>query len=66
MNALQWKCTAYRITLAELCKKAGVSLTIASRWNRGMNVPSMQTIARLEAALLPMERQNDLAGSSVD
>lgn len=48
-----------RIGLGALCSMAGVSRTVAARWEAGANTPSLPTIGKLERALeTVVERQS--------
>lgn len=44
-----------RIGLHKLCRDAGLSGTIATRWNRGRTAPSLPTIGKLEKMLVAIE-----------
>ena len=51
MAAVERRAVDARIGLHRLCKQAGVSGTIASRWSKGEAVPTLPTIGKLEAKL---------------
>lgn len=58
MADVEGRAFAARITIHALCKDAGLSGTIATRWNNGRYTPSLATIGKLEQKLTEMERQN--------
>lgn len=57
MKALVLRALAYRVELSALCARAGLSRTIAYRWQAGKHTPRLRTIGRLEAALGDIERE---------
>ncbi len=55
MEAVAARALDYRIGLSALCKRAGVSRTIAARWERGTGVPKLPTIKKLEDEMAALE-----------
>lgn len=45
-----------RVTLHSLCTSAGLSGTIAARWQNGDAIPSLPTIGKLEIELAKVEQ----------
>jgi len=58
MQAVERRAFALRVPLSTVCKDAGVSTSIASRWTTGKNTPSLATIASLEKRLTQMEKES--------
>jgi transcriptional regulator with XRE-family HTH domain len=57
MTALEIRAFRNRIGLSQLCHSAGLSRTIATRWQNEKGTPLLPTIGRLEAALDAIERE---------
>lgn len=57
MEAVAARSLALRMELATVCTRAGLSQTIAQRWNRGEGTPRLPTIAKLERALDEIEAE---------
>lgn len=59
MQAVADRALEYRIGLSALCAQAGVSRTVAARWERGTATPTLPTIGRLERELERHQREMD-------
>jgi DNA-binding phage protein len=57
MHRLAEKAFDMRITLPDICHKAGVSATIAYRYMNGTGMPTLKTIAKLEKAFAKMKEK---------
>ncbi len=55
MKAVAERAFDARIGLHALCRKANVSGTVITRWNKGEAIPSLPTIDKLETALAQVE-----------
>lgn len=57
MQALQWRALAYRVGLSALCHRAGLSRTIAYRWEKENKPPTLPVIGKLERTLDSIEAE---------
>lgn len=57
MAAVERRATDARIGLSQLCHQAGLSRTIATRWQNNAYTPLLPTIGRLEVELDRIEAE---------
>lgn len=56
MEAVERRAIEARIGLSALCRRAGLSYTISTRWRNRAYVPTLPTIGKLEDALETFEQ----------
>ena len=61
MAALEKRAFDARIGLHALCKRAGISGTVITRWRDGTGLPSLPTIGKLEDAIAAVENEKAAA-----
>ncbi len=57
MEQVRKRTFAARMSLYALCKEAGVSGTVITRWIKSANTPSLKTIGKLERQLDIIEQE---------
>lgn len=61
MEQVERRAFEARVTLHSLCASAGLSGTIAARWQKGDAIPSLPTIGKLEGEIAKVEAERAAA-----